>query len=164
MQQSTCCVLPSQRCLQGNENAITFWVNKVITFCVKYCYILSCTIKFCFKNSYILHHYYILWRHSVSQRNVLWNVEKMQAAPWTLLLLVFLIKLSCRRSEFFIIWRQRCSRSSMKRRNLKTSIITSIVRPRTLWSTWERMRQLDRSRSKAWTTYKDWLTSTINRV
>ena len=53
MQQSTCCVLPSQRCLQGNENAITFWVNKVITFCVKYCYILSCTIKFCFKNSYI---------------------------------------------------------------------------------------------------------------
>ena len=103
MQQSTCCVLPSQRCLQGNENAITFWVNKVITFCVKCCYILSCTIKFCFKNSYILHHYYILWRHSVSQRNVLWNVEKMQAAPWTLLLLVFLIKLSCRRSEFFII-------------------------------------------------------------
>ena len=46
----------------------------------------------------------------------------------------------------------------MKRRNLKTNIITSIVGPRTLWSTWQRMPQLDRSRSKAWTIYNDWLT------
>ena len=32
--------LPSQRCSQVNENAITFCVNKVITFCVKDYYIL----------------------------------------------------------------------------------------------------------------------------
>ena len=55
------------------------------------------------RRRYILRYCYILWRNSVSQRNVLWNVEKMQAATWTLLLLVFLIKLSCLRSEFFII-------------------------------------------------------------
>ena len=41
-----------------------------------------------------------LW--GVSQRNVLRNVEKIQAA-WTPLLLVFLIKLPCLRSKFFII-------------------------------------------------------------
>ena len=59
-------------------------------------------ITSCVKSSYILRYYYTLWRNRVSQRNVLWNVEKMQAAPWTLLLLVFLIKLSCLSSEFLI--------------------------------------------------------------
>ena len=41
---------------------------------------------------------------------------------------------------------------------LKTNIITSIVGPRILWSTWGRMQQLDRSRSTAWMTYIHWLT------